>query len=62
MSASAATLTVVMLGRDPGIYEPAHRAHHVLVVSWKNRMDCRVKPGNDDGESTAGGKCGLTPS
>jgi hypothetical protein len=40
-----------MPGLDPGIHDEQQRAKFLRKSAVPNRlMDCRVKPGNDDGE------------
>jgi len=48
LGAATADFYIVMPGLDPGI-------HDEMPHTPKDRMDCRVKPGND--EIRAGGFC-----
>jgi hypothetical protein len=43
-------LSVVMRGLDPRIHDELQRAISFRLSSRHCLMDCRVKPGNDNGE------------
>jgi hypothetical protein len=45
-----------MPGLDPGIHDAVRRIPTLRLYALKGIMDCRVKPGNDDGEERASGK------
>jgi hypothetical protein len=41
---------LVVPGLDPGIHEALPRSMTLRLCSQNLTMDCRVRPGNDDGE------------
>jgi hypothetical protein len=41
-------LRVVTTGLDPMVYSDAQRAREAGLRMRQGRMDCRVKPGNDE--------------